>query len=203
MYPTTFNTETDLSAVNSILGSIGQAPVQSLTFENPEVSFVYNLLMEVSTDVQTEGWAFNTEWNYPLTPNEYKCIVIPENILQMDVNEMQEVNTYDVVRRDGKLYNRRDHTFEWDKKMNVDIVWRFEFNDLPVAFKRYITYRAAGRAAAQLVTNPQLVQLLATQEGQARAACMEYECNQGDYSYFGTPAGVKYRSFKPYQTLAR
>ena len=51
----------------------------------------------------------------------------------MDVNEMQEVNTYDVVRRDNK-HNRRDHTFEWDKKMNVDIVWRFEFNDLPVAF---------------------------------------------------------------------
>jgi hypothetical protein len=54
-----------------------------------------------------------------------------------------------------------------------------------------------------MVTNPQLVQLLQTQEAQARASCMEYECNQGDHTFFGTPQGTAYRSYQPYRTLAR
>jgi hypothetical protein len=38
-------------------------------------------------------------------------------------------------------------------------------------------------------------------EGMARAACVEYECNQGDYSFFGFENG--YRSYQPYNALAR
>ena len=49
-----------------------------------------------------------------------------------------------------------------------------------------------------------LVQLLGTQEAQARAACLEYECNQGDHTFFGTPDGyTAYRAYQPYRTLAR
>ena len=76
------------------------------------------------------------------------------------------------------------------KSIYFNIVWKWEYEELPSVFKRYITLRASGRAATQLVTNPQLVQLLATQESQARAACMEYECNQGDHTFFGTPDGT-------------
>ena len=58
-------TDTELSAVNSILGSIGQSPITSLTtgnpFANPEIALVHNLLMEVTKDVQNEGWHFSKE----------------------------------------------------------------------------------------------------------------------------------------------
>ena len=37
--PTIYNTDTELSAVNSVLGALGQSPVQTLNYENPEVSF--------------------------------------------------------------------------------------------------------------------------------------------------------------------
>ena len=66
-----------------------------------------------------------------------------------------------------------------------------------------ITFKAATRAATQLVANQQLVQLLATQELQARAACMEYECNQGDHNFMGWPDDSAYQSYKPYQMLRR
>ena len=58
----TFKLDSDLSAVNSILGAIGQAPVTKLEYDNPEISLVYNLLQECTVDVQTEGWQFNTEY---------------------------------------------------------------------------------------------------------------------------------------------
>ena len=52
MATTTIDTETELSAVNSILGAIGQSPVTSIEFTNPEIGFVYNLLRDANVDVQ-------------------------------------------------------------------------------------------------------------------------------------------------------
>ena len=51
--------DTELSAVNSILGSIGQSPVTNITgtsLNNPEISLVKNLLLEATKDIQNEGW---------------------------------------------------------------------------------------------------------------------------------------------------
>ena len=209
--PTTYNTETELSSVNSILGSIGQSPVTrlyneqngELVFINPEISFVYQILQECNIDVQNEGWVFNTEDKYPLTPDENNEIKIPDNMLRMDVSEGQVYRTTDVVKRQGKLYDKLAHSYEFLDPLEFDIVWKFDYEDLPSVFKRYITHMASRRAATQLVANPQLVQLLGTNEGTSRAACMEYECNQGDNSFFGTPSNTAYRAYQPYRTLAR
>lgn len=204
-------TETELSSVNSILGAIGQAPVSriynkvngELVYINPEIAVVHQILKEVNTDVQNEGWTWNTEFNYEMLPDEKQEINIPEDVLRLDVSEGQVYRDTDVVRRNGKLYDKYNHTYKFEKKINLDFTWKLPYEDIPSTFQRYITLRASGRAATQLVTNPQLVQLLAQQEAQARAACMEYECNQGDHTFFGTPAGTAYRSYQPYRTLAR
>ena len=77
------------------------------------------------------------------------------------------------------------------------------FEDIPAPFQRYIIYKASGRAAVQLVSNANLQKMLQTYELQARGACMEYECNQGDHTIFGWPDDSSYQSYKPYQTLRR
>ena len=204
-------TETELSSVNSILGAIGQAPVSriynnvggELEYINPEIAFVHQILKEVDADVQNEGWTFNTEFNYEMLSDNNGMIDIPADVLRLDVSDGQVYRDRDVVRRNGKLYDRYNHTYIFPEKITLDFTWKLPYEELPSAFKRYITLRASGRAATQLVANPQLVQLLAQQEAQARAACMEYECNQGDHTFFGTPAGTAYRSYQPYRTLAR
>ena len=210
---TSVQSETELSSVNSILMAIGQAPINriyqktdgELIYINPEVAFVHSLLMEVNTDVQNEGWVFNREDHYHLTPAADGHIYVPENILRMDVYENEVYRTTDLVKRSGKLYDKLNHTFDFtpDRPIYFNIVWEWEYEDLPSVFKRYVTLRASSRAATQLVTNPQLVQLLGVQEAQARAACTEYECNQGDHTFFGTPDGTSYRPYQPYRTLAR
>ena len=48
--------------------------------------------------------------------------------------------------------------------------------------------RAAGRAATQMVANPESNTAAYThKKQQLRAACMEYEANQGDYNFMGFP----------------
>jgi hypothetical protein len=176
-----------------------------MQYVNPEVAMIHNILMEVNSDVQNEGWVWNRENHYPLTPDAEGHIDLPNNILRMDVWENEVYRDSDLVRRQGRLYDKMRHTDKFDplKAIYFNIVWKWDYEDLPSVFKRYITLRASGRAATQLVTNPQLVQLLATQEASARAACVEYECNQGDHTFFGTPPGTAYRSYQPYRTLAR
>jgi len=200
---TTTDTDTELSAVNSILGAIGQAPITTLNYENPEISFIYNILTEVNKDVQNEGWHFNTEYHVKVSPDANKNITLPAKTLRYDVHD-ESVDRYtDVVIRDGKLYDLVDHTNEFDTDLYLDVVTLYKFEDLPNPFQRYITYRAASRAATQLVSNPQLVQLLQQQEALARSTCTEYECNQGDHNYFGFGHQTNYRSYKPTAVLAR
>jgi len=209
--PSTTTLDTELSAVNSILGSIGQAPITSLTttvgtdleFVNPEIAFIYNLLTEVNMDVQNEGWEFNTELHVKLSPDTNKHIVVPPNVLRYDIHDNQNDRRLNVVTRNGRLYNKVEHTDEFESDVELDVVTLYAFEDLPPVFRRYVIYRAAGRAATQLVANPQLVQLLGTQEAQARAACIEYECEQGDHNFMGWPDGTTYRAYQPHHALRR
>ena len=203
MATSTIDTDTELSAVNSILGSIGQSPVTTLNYENPEVGYIYNILTEVNKDVQNEGWHFNTEYHIATLPDADKYITIPNNALRYDIHDGLKDRSRDVVMRNGRLYDLVNHTDEFEETLYLDLVTLYAFEDLPNPFQRYITYRAAVRAATQLVSNPQLAQLLKEDEFKARAACLEYECDKADPSYFGNPHDSTYTAYQPYNALRR
>jgi len=196
-------TDTELSAVNSILGSIGQSPVTAVDTANPEIAFIQNILNEVTKDVLNEGWHFNTEDHVTVTPNSAGKIPVPQNYLRYDYSEGQFDKHVDLIRRDGFLYDLVDHTDVFDHEMKLDIVYLYDFTDIPSVFQRYIISRASTRAATQLVSNRELVALLQVQEGTNRAALLEYECNQGDHSFFGFPHNSGYKSYQPYNSLHR
>ena len=210
MTTTTVDIDTELSAVNAILGSIGQSPISGLDFANPEISFIYNLLKEVNQDVQAEGWTFNIEYHIKENVGADNKIIIESDVTRID-NTDEWDRTRDFVRSkdttDGiwKLYDRVNHTFEFpdDDYFYVNKVRLLKFEDIPAPFQRYIIYRASGRAAVQLVSNGQLQQMLSAYELHARASCMEYECNQGDHNFMGWPDESAYQSYKPYQALRR
>ena len=201
----TYAVSTELDAVNQILSSVGQAPVTTLDLQNPEVSIVLNTLREVNKQVQAEGWIYNTEREYELVPDSTsKEILYPSNMLQIDTNVEAHRNEYDVVRRNGKLYDRLHHTYEFTENVKADVVWLFDFTDIPPAIQAYITARAARMCAVKMVGDRELQALLQEQELMTRAAAIEYECNQGDYSMFGFQDGKHYyNSYQPFQALMR
>ncbi|MAS48046.1 MAG: hypothetical protein CL557_11605 [Alphaproteobacteria bacterium] len=207
MASTTIDTETELSAVNAILGAIGQSPVATIDYTfNPEISFIYNILRDCNIDVQNEGWHFNTERHVKYTPDSNGKIAIGNDILKMDVTDGWTKRNYDVVKRNGNLYDKLDHTDDWSELsdgIDLDIVRLLTFENLPSTFTRYIIAKASVRAATQLVGNPQLVQLLAQQEALSRATVMEYECNQGNHTMFGLPDDSTYNSYQPWRSLGR
>ena len=203
--PSTIDQDTELRAVNSILGSIGQSPVTALNFKNPEIEFIYNILTEVSKDVQNEGWQFNLEENVTVTPSSNKISLGNEEIRVNvhsagdDTKLIDTVIRYDTSHSGSqrRVYSLEDNTFAAftaAATYKADIVTLYAFEKVPNVFQRYITYRSAVRAATQLIANPQLVQLLQLQEITARANCLEYEGRQGDHSFFGLPNAKRLHS---------
>ncbi len=178
------------------------------TQANPDVAIALNTLREVSREVQSEGWAYNKEFDYELTPDSNDEIIIPDNMLQVDLNISSKRSgnrQFDSIIRGGKLYDRIKHSYKWtDESVYVDVLWYFEWEHIPDVVQAYIVARAATVVSSRIIGDGNQYQMLQQKEAYARAMALEYECNQGDYSFFGEPQGENYyNSYKPFHSLQR
>ena len=204
-FPTT-NATQELPAINQILSSCGQAPVTTLDQTNPDVAVAYDTLLQVSREVQAEGWTFNKEYHYEFTPDTDDKILIPSNILQIKLTENSANMDKDGVRRSGKLYDRHNHTYDWtDETVECDIVWEFDWVDLPQPIQDFIVARAATFVSQRIVGDQTQYQMLQQQEAYMRALALEYETQQGQFTFFGHPQGHTnyYQSYQPFHALSR
>ena len=176
------------------------------TQTNPDVAIALNTLREVSREVQAEGWSFNTEYDYKITPDSNNEIRIADDVLQMDLNGGYPENIEkDAIFRGGKLYDKKAHSYKWTAEtVYVDIVWYFDWESIPAPIQAHIVARAAAIVSSRIIGDPNQYQILQQKEAVTRSQAMEYECNQGDYTFFGSPShGNFYRPYKPFHTLQR
>ena len=202
-----YGVSTELDAVNSILMSVGETPVNTLTVQSPEVAIAQKTLRQVCREIQAEGWSYNTENQYPIDLDTNNQCIIPNNVLQLDLNIFEHGKDYDVVRRSDngvmKVYDKKNHTFTFENcsKLYFDIIWMLDFEDLPQAFKDYITIRASRIASNRMVNSQPSAKLLEADEAAARAAAVQYEMQQSDHNIFSDfqyqqDANTVYRPFK-------
>jgi hypothetical protein len=207
--PVTYNYTVNISqTVSSRTLTQSKVETRVETQANPDVAIALNTLREVSREVQSEGWAYNKEFDYELTPDSNDEIVIPDNMLQVDLNisSTRSANRqYDSIIRGGKLYDRIKHSYKWtDESVYVDVLWYFEWEHIPDVVQAYIVARAATVVSSRIIGDGNQYQMLQQKEAYARAMALEYECNQGDYSFFGEPQGENYyNSYKPFHSLQR
>lgn len=104
---------TELEAVNEMLMSIGQAPVNTLNVTGiRDVNVARALLAKVSRRVQSRGWNFNTDDAYVLSPDVDDIILIPSGALKV----IPQVGNQYTTRRHEKglaLYDRDNMTFKF------------------------------------------------------------------------------------------
>ena len=207
---TTTNDQELLTAVNQILSSCGQAPVTATEDTNPDFAISKRTLLQVSQEVQSEGWTFNKEYNVETVFTDDKEILVTDEMLQIKLSENSENRDYDGVVRDGKLYDRIHHkSTKWTDFSNTnikcDIIWLWDWKTIPEPIKSFIIARAATLVSQRIVGDPQQYRMLQQQEAYARATALEYETQQGQFTFFGHPQGQAnyYQSYQPYQTLKR
>ena len=144
---TTLTTRTThLEAINTMLSTIGEAPVNSLTGSLPtDASMAKNILDEVNREVQSGGWKFNTSYKATLSRDTNNKIPVANDVMHIELNPLLESkSSNDPVIRGSFLYNLAKETFIFDKDFeNVQIVHLLDFEQIPEQARRYITIRAS------------------------------------------------------------
>ena len=181
---------TELEAVNTILSTIGEAPINSLTGALPvDATVAKNVLSEIAREVQSQGWHFNTHYKATLSRDASNKIPVASNAVrvELDVNKYSKYN-YDIVQRNGFLYNLATNsdifTTDFDE---VIIVYLLPFDQIPEQGKRYITIRSARIFHDRTLGANTLHKFSVEDEKTALSILKQAESSTGDYTIFDTP----------------
>lgn len=146
---------TELDAVNALLGAVGETPVNTLDdLGFTDASVARAILRSKSREVQSRGFYFNRDYDYTFTPDVDGIVTLPPNVISI---RPSTIDTRRLVPRALKVWNGDDNTFVFpqDAGPTLEVVWMFDFEELPETARRYITVRAATQFQAQYQGNEQ------------------------------------------------
>lgn len=173
---------TELEAVNVMLSVIGEAPINTLTgAATVDVIQAKAILSQVSREVQSIGWHFNIEKDYPLVPDINQEIVLAANMVRVDADQYPEL---DVVQRGLRLYNRKDHTFKFGQTVKAEVIFLLPYDEIPQTARQFIVIRAARIFQDRMVGSDTLHGFTAEDEKKALADLKDAEGDTGDYTIF-------------------
>ena len=177
---------TKLEAVNTMISVIGEAPINTLTGVSLPISAIQAqaALEETSRAIQSEGWHCNTEHEYELTPDAVtKKITLPQNTLRFDLDPLLYTSV-DPVQRGLKLYDRKNHTEQWDSSVKGTITFELEFEDLPEQIRHYVAVKAARVFANRFIGTREIEGFTLRDEVEAKARAIDSDSENADRTIF-------------------
>lgn len=177
---------TTLDAVNEMLMSVGQAPVSTLSVTGiRDVNIAKAELTKVLRRVLSTGWNFNTDEDYPLSPDIDGHILIPNGALKVD--PMDKSTNYVVRRHDTKglcLYDRDERTYVFSGPVDCRVVWGFEFEDIPETARAYVAVSAGRKFQSRVIGSQILDRFQAEDEQRAYILLVREERASRDTNMF-------------------
>lgn len=171
---------TELEAINLMLSTIGEAPVNSLESTGlSDVAVARSILLEVSREVQDDGWNFNQEDEVELSLSIDGFVYIPSNALRVENVDYQDI---DVTIRGDRLYDRRNHTFIFTEPYKFQITYLLEYTDLPQAARYFIAIRASRKFQRRILTAEVVEKFTENDELEAKANLQDQDTSAGDYN---------------------
>lgn len=178
---------TQLQAVNILLSTIGEAPVSSLSSGLLDAETAETLINEVSRNVQSMGWNFNTELNLTISPNEAGEVVLPVEYVRADLAQSLtkfRSSKEEYILRGQKMYDKVKHSYTISKPLKLDVIALLSFTNLPEVARRYITAKASRIFQERVVGSDTLSAMNRQDETEALYALREMEGDNGDYNIF-------------------
>lgn len=168
-----------LQAVNKMLRSIGEFPVQALdTGGSTDAAVAESVLDEVKLAVLGDGWNLNTAHNITLSRNSGNQIPIPTTALHIDSYGSFANSNY--VRRGDYLYDLDNNTDVFTESVTVSIIYDMEWDQLPAKLKHYITCRAALQFCIEGPADDRMVQFLTAERDDALLDARREDARQRD-----------------------
>jgi hypothetical protein len=177
---------TKLQAINTMLSVVGEPPINSLTAQRSDSLIAQTILDEVTREVLSYGWQFNTDDGIEMSPETATgFIYVSDSIARIDMDPAY--SNYDVVMRGNRLYNRKTNSYQFSETIKVIRVNLMDFDEMPEVAKRYITVRSSRIFQDRMVGSQTLHGFTAQDEVGALARLSEYENEVGDYTIFDSP----------------
>ena len=177
---------TELEAVNTILSTIGEAPLSTLTGSLPvDGTTAKNILNEISREVQSAGWHFNTQYKVDLTRDTDNKVPIGTDVVRVELSNKYDKSSYDVVQRGSYLFNlaKNSNIFDQDFTENT-LIYLLQFEDLPEQARRYITIRSARVFHDRTLGANTLHKFSSEDEARSLSVMKQAEMQTGDNTIF-------------------
>ena len=191
-----------VQAVNRLLATIGVAPLTDTGVDATDlanalpltVDLAQTALDNVSRDLQSTTWGFNTERNVEFTADgdgELQLDGATYAGVYVSSFDFDEPTSLDpIIKTDGgvqKIWDRKSKSFTAFSSGSIykaTVSYYLQWEDLPEAVKAYVMARASREYQLQMVGNPEMDQMLVTQMLLAQQNLTEFEAAQFDYTIF-------------------
>ena len=188
-----------LSAVNTLLAIIGEAPVNSLNAPlTGDASLSERTLDEVSREVQGAGWSWNTMLydSIPLDASTGQS-QLPSNTLAVRFNPLTYPSQRFVLRG-LRLFDRIRNSYDLRGSFGVavigntsdlvaEIVEELDWDSIPETGRRYIMIRAGRMFANRAVTSASLEAYTGEDEERALQILKRTEDMAQNYNFISGP----------------
>ena len=189
---------TKLQAVNTLLSIIGEAPLNSLTPPlTGDAALAERVLDEISTEIQGEGWSWNTMVYdaIPLDTNGHSTL--PSNTLAVRFNPISYPSQRFVLRG-IKLFDRIKNSYDLRGSLGValtgsttdlvaQVVEELAWDDIPETGKRYIMIRAGRIYSNRVVTSSTIESYTADDEEKALQILKRTEDMAQNHNFISGP----------------
>lgn len=173
----------ELDAVNLMLSTIQRLPVNSLEDSGlADVAMARQELDRTSLEVQSEGWEFNTFYNkeYPLDSNGK--LPLPSNTISADAVDKTINVSYRIINGNPYLYNKDDNSYTFSNPLKLEVILKYDFEELPPNAQRFIATRAARRFNNKILGDDAIYSFSKEDEMEAYRIFKQTEGEQGDYN---------------------
>ena len=181
IYESNWQYQAELDAINDILASIGESPVNTLESDaNADVVNARRILHKINRQEQSKGWTFNIEEGATLVPDVYSQLIpyMPNYLSVTTTGGTPYVN------RGGYVYDRINTTDRFTSPIPVHLITLRTFDEMPEQFKSYIVTKAAKEFNIRFFGAPEIDTVLGNELIDLERAVNEYELDYGAFNIF-------------------
>ena len=182
----------------------GEAPVNSTVGQVGIAKQAQDALNSASREIQTEGWTFNTDYEKNLIRNTSDEIEVGVTTTRVYIHP-QTSPEYDIVVRQGKLYDRKTQKSTFTEDIKADVTTILDWLELPEYARRYIMIRAGRQLQEATVGSEDYAKINLTAELEARSHFLEEETVRDEHSMLRgyTNNTGHFSTYSPHRALTR
>lgn len=182
---------TQLEAINTMLSAIGETPTTTdiiTANSSADVVMAVQILDEVTKEIESQGWNFNTEYDVELVPDGGDShIVLDTDVARIDLEAHNQGGLDPIMKYTGgewRLYDKKDKTYEFTKTLKATVIYYLDFIGLPQPAQRHITIRAARIFQDRMVGSQSHHAFNMQDEYRSLADLKEWEGDSADHTIF-------------------